>query len=120
MPESSYTAQGAFILKSLIPYIFAVSGFGYAVWASASGAASVQQTVNFQGQEISQLIAATSTLSNTYSTVQPTVTFQGQEISQLIADNKEAQTLSYSISSQLAQLNQAVADIKANLPHAHQ
>jgi hypothetical protein len=88
--ETPYTTQGAVVLKVLVPYLCAISAFGYAVWTSANGATSVQQTVAFQGQEISQLVA----------------------------DDKANQTLSYSISTQLAQLNQSVADIKASLPHA--
>jgi hypothetical protein len=39
--NASYTTQGAVVLKSLVPYIFAVSAFGYAVWTSANGATSI-------------------------------------------------------------------------------
>lgn len=86
---SPYSTQGAVTIRGLIPYLFAISAFGYAVWTS----------------------------SNNASQLQSTEAFQGQEIGQLIADDKAGQTLSYSISSQLAQLTQSVADIKANTTH---
>jgi hypothetical protein len=86
---SPYSASGALTLKGLIPYFFAIAAFGYAVWGQANNASQLQSTQ----------------------------VFQGQQIAQLIADDKAGQTLSYSISSQLAQLNQSVADIKANTTH---
>ena len=41
------------------------------------------------------------------------IVYQGHEIDQLIKSGGDQQTLSYSISTQLAQLTQSVADIKA-------
>lgn len=87
---SPYTLQGAVTIKALIPYLLALAAFGYAVWNSANNSTQLQATEAFQGQEI-QL---------------------------LVTDDKSAQALSYSISSQLAQLAQSVADIKAGMPHA--
>jgi len=47
------------------------------------------------------------------SQLQSTQQFQTQEITLLLADDKTGNALSYSIQSQLAQLTQSVADIKA-------
>jgi hypothetical protein len=125
MADSPYNIQGAVILKNVLPYLIAICGLGYAIWDSATGintmqqaVNTVQQTVNFQGQEISQLIS--DDRANSTAALQQTVSFQGQAITQLIADDKANQTMAYSISTQLAQLNQEFADLRENLPHAKQ
>ena len=51
--------------------------------------------------------------SSVNSQLQSTQQFQTEEITQLLADDKTGNALSYSIQSQLAQLTQSVADIKA-------
>ena len=86
-PEGLYTTEGAITVKNLIPYILAAGTFGVAIW-------SISSQINI---------------------LKSTEEFQATEIAQLEQSQNAAQSLSYTISNELASLQQSVADIKASV-----
>jgi hypothetical protein len=87
--SGDYTQDGAKIIKNLIPYFIGLGGLVCGIWA----------------------------MSNNQSQIAATEVYQGQEINQLVKAETDEQTISVSIQTQLAQLQQSVADIKVNTAH---
>ena len=82
-------SEASAIIKQLIPWVSVLFGCGAVIYSFANNNSTLIATQNYQGQEIAQLIKAQS----------------------------DEQTIAYSISTQLAQLQQSVADIKAQTGH---
>lgn len=64
------------------------------------------------------IISIIWSLAGQISQNEAAIVYQGHEIDQVIKSINDQQTLSYSISTQLAQLTQSVADIKAQTTRA--